>query len=142
MAAAEDGLYTVLSGLAGLQTPPVPISRAHPLDGLQREHIWISGAVTATQEWELTGSGSQAKLEEIPFDVFVRTGDADYVTARDRALYLGGQIETTLRTDPHVGVPNAVWDSDVTAMEKDAWSEESGWVVMVRVAWRVRAWLS
>jgi hypothetical protein len=146
IAIVEDALFDLLVAASADPVSPmfgVPVSAAHPGEQLQREHVWIGASVIESQEWATTGSGSQAKAETTPVNVMFRSTDSDYATARGRVLDLVGALEDIVRQDAHLGVGTGqVWDSDVPTIEKDAWMDQDGWVVAMRVTVRARSWLS
>lgn len=129
--AAEDALLAVLQSVI----TAVPVQLGHPLDQLKPRHVWVDPSFTAPQEWDVTvtGAGGGNKAETISLPVVVWYRDSSYVAARDGALALAALVEGALRDDPNLGMPNDVWDADVSSIEKDAVVTEEGWTVILQV---------
>jgi hypothetical protein len=146
IAVVEDALYDILvaqaaNGASALFN--VPVFPTNPGIEMARECAWIGTEVLETQEWETTGLGSQQKMETTPVRVMFRSQDVDYPTVRARVFALAGALEDAIRADAHLGVGAAqVFDSDILAMQKDAWQQQDGWVVSLRVTVRARSLLS
>ena len=88
LAAAEVGLFHLLEARAAIGGNPlegVPLSYGWPGDELAVEHVWIGEEATSTQEWQITGTGTQAKTETAAFEVWfwVVTPGNTYAVARE-----------------------------------------------------------
>ena len=103
LAAAELGLFHLLEARAAIGGSPlegVPLSYGFPGDQLAAEHMWIGEEAEARQEWQITGSGSQAKTEIGTLEVWiwVVTPGNDYPTSRDRGLAMAGEVERAVQS--------------------------------------------
>ena len=145
LAAAEIGLFHLLEARAAIAGNPiadVPLSYGWPGDELAAEHIWIGEEATSTQEWQITGSGTQAKTETATLEVWfwcVTPGN-DYVTARDRILAMVGELEIALRDDWQL--EGVVFDATLTRIRKAAAPAENARGLFVRADVEFTAWLS
>jgi hypothetical protein len=139
LGAAEDGLFTIIGARPALAA--VPLDRAHPGNELRREHIWIGEAVSASQEWETTGIGSEQKMESLTISIWIRATDVDYQTSRNRALVLAGEVEAAVRAD--FKLSNQVWHGQVNTITKAATEvTDEGWMVALRVEVEARSFLA
>ena len=145
LAAAEVGLFHVLEARAAIPGNPlhdVPGAYGWPGDELAEEHWWIGEEATSTQEWQITGSGTQAKTETATFEVWfwcVTPGN-DYVTSRDRILAMVGELEIALRDDWQLD--GQVFDATLTRIRKGAAPAENARGLFVRADVEFTAWLS
>lgn len=145
LAAAEIGLFNILEDRAAIPANPlggVPISFGWPGDELAAEHVWIGEEATSEQEWQITGSGTQAKTETATFEVWfwVVTPGNTYPVARDRILAMVGELELALRTDIHLD--GTVFDATLTRIRKAAAPAENARGLFVRADVEFTAWLS
>lgn len=105
--AAKDALKALLVARAGLGGNPlanVPIDMGWPVD-LQHEHVWIQQTARTRFEMPVTGGGSQLREEHgvITVEVWITTPGNDYVTSRDRAFALAGEVLIVCRADADLG---------------------------------------
>lgn len=145
LAAAEIGLFNILEDRAALPANPlagVPISFGWPGDELAAEHVWIGEEATSEQEWQITGSGTQAKTETATFEVWfwVVTPGNTYPVARDRILAMVGELELALRADIHLD--GTVFDATLTRIRKAAAPADQARGLFVRADVEFVAWLS
>lgn len=145
LAAAEVGLFHLLEARkavngSGLST--VPLSYGWPGDELAAEHVWIGEEATSEQQWEITGTGSQAKTETATFEVWfwVVTPGNTYTDARDRILEMVGELEIALRDDWQLD--GQVFDATLTRIRKAAAPAEGARGLFVRADVQFTAWLS
>lgn len=146
LAAAEIGLFHLLEGRAAIAGNPlegVPLSYGWPGDlELANEHVWIGEEATSTQEWQITGSGTQAKTETASLEVWFwhTVPGTDYPTARDRILAMVGELEVALRDDWKL--QEMVFDATLTRIRKGAAPAENARGLFVRADVEFTAWLS
>jgi hypothetical protein len=144
MAAAEVALLHLLEARASINGNPlqgVPLSFGFP-ETLQAEHLWVGEETTATQQWQITGNGSQAKTEtaELEVWVWVVTPGNDYVTSRDRALDMAGEIEKAVRDDWRL--EGEVFDASVVRIRKRAAPTGQARGLFLTIDVEYVAWLS
>lgn len=145
LAAAEVGLFHLLEARAAIMGNPiagVPGSYGWPGDELAAEHWWIGEEATSTQEWQITGSGTQAKTETATLEVWfwVVTPGNTYPVARDRILAMVGELEIALRDDWQL--EGVVFDATLTRIRKAAAPAENARGLFVRADVQFTAWLS
>jgi hypothetical protein len=145
LAAAEVGLMNLLEARKAIPGNPladVPLDFGWPGDTLSDVHMWIGEEATSTQEWQTTGTGSQAKMETAVLEVWVwvTTPGNDYVASRDRGLEIAGEIEHALRDD--FQLDGQVFDASVTRIRKAAAPADEARGLFLRVDVEFLAWLS
>ena len=145
LAAAEIGLFNIIEDRKAIPGNPlanVPLSFGWPGDELAAEHVWIGEEATSEQEWQITGSGTQAKTETATFEVWfwVVTPGNTYPVARDRILSMVGELEIALRNDIHLD--GQVFDATVTRIRKAAAPADQARGLFVRADVQFIAWLS
>ena len=145
LAAVETALLHLLEDRAAIAGNPlegIVIGLGWPGDELAAEALWIGEESEASQEWRLTGSGSQAKAEVGTIEVWcwVVTPGNTYVQSRDRALAMVGEVERAVRDD--FRLEGEVLDASVVRIRKipAPTGEARGLVVQAFVEWE--AWLS
>lgn len=145
LVAAEVGLFHLLESrkaISGSALEDVPLSFGWPGDELAAEHVWIGEEATSEQEWQITGSGTQAKTEVATFEVWfwcVTPGNT-YPVARDRILSMVGELEIALRDDWQLD--GQVFDATITRIRKAAAPAEGARGLFVRADVQFTAWLS
>ena len=145
LAAAEMGLFHLLEARAVIGGNPlegVPLSYGWPGDELAEEHVWIGEEATSTQEWQITGSGTQAKTEVATLEVWFwnMTPGNTYAVARDRILAMVGELEIALRDDWQLD--GQVFDATLTRIRKAAAPAADTRGLFVRADVEFTAWLS
>jgi len=145
LAAAELGLFHLLEARAAIVGNPlegVPLSYGWPGDELAAEHVWIGEEATSAQEWQITGSGTQAKTEVATFEVWFwnLTPGNTYPMARDRILAMVGELEIALRDDWQLD--GQVFDATLTRIRKAAAPAGDTRGLFVRADVEFTAWLS
>lgn len=145
LSAAEQGLFHLLEARAavnGSALSGVPLSYGWPGDELATEHVWIGEEATSEQEWQITGTGTQAKTETASFEVWfwVTTPGNTYPVARDRILSMVGELEIALRDDWQLD--GNVFDANVTRIRKGPAPADNARGLFVRADVAFTAWLS
>jgi hypothetical protein len=145
LAAAELGLFHLLEARAAIAGNPladVPLAYGWPGDELAAEHVWIGEEATSTQEWQITGTGTQAKTETASLEVWfwVVTPGNTYPVARDRILAMVGELEIALRDDWQL--EGQVFDATLTRIRKAAAPADNARGLFVRADVEFIAWLS
>ena len=145
LVAAEIGLFNLIEARAAIPGNPladVPLSYGWPGDELAAEHVWIGEEATSTQEWQITGTGTQAKTETATFEVWfwVVTPGNTYPVARDRILAMVGELEIALRDDWQLD--GQVFDATLTRIRKAAAPADQARGLFVRADVEFTAWLS
>ncbi len=145
LAAAEIGLFHLLEARAAIVGNPlsgVPMSYGWPGDELAEEHVWIGEEATSEQQWQITGSGTQAKTEVATLEVWfwLVTPGNTYPVARDRILAMVGELEIALRNDWKL--QGTVFDATLTRIRKAAAPAENARGLFVRADVEFTAWLS
>jgi hypothetical protein len=146
LAAAEQALYDLLvarAAMPGSALENVQIDQGFPgTDLLAAEHVWLAEETDARQEWQITGTGSEAKTEigTLEVWVWVVTPGNDYVTSRDRGLALLAEVEEAVRADFHLA--GQVFDAQVVRVRKTAAPTGESRGLFLQVFVEYVAWLS
>lgn len=116
----------------------VTVSRGHPHEHLQREHVWID-RVRFTDEPKALKAGTNPRRQSLTFEIIVRVsqeGD-DAPTLRDRAYDIADEVEEALRAD--IGLSGAADFGGVELGEAEPFVDTDGRVFAIRLDARYTA---
>jgi hypothetical protein len=121
----------------------VALQLGNPGSGRKAEHVWIGEDATAQQSWAYTQQptiGEKAEVVELSVLVAVQRGGGDYDDVydddfRDRLQTLAAEVEEAVLADATLG--GAVFDSEVTRIDRAGGRHEKGWTMVAELAVRV-----